>query len=424
MINKYKTSKYNYIFSYNSSEYVYNTFSGALAKLPENGKARLLNFDDSELVTDDFIQTSIKNGLIIPADVDETEILNFTRSNAICQEKHIYYEILPTTACNARCFYCFENGVKPVSMTLETAKKVCDFIISQSPSKETVLIQWFGGEPLLCPDVITFITQTLDQELSKQKVKIKYQMTTNGSLITDEMIHLFKDVWHISKVQITLDGTKEIYEKRKAYINFPNSFDTVINNINLLANNGITVAIRLNYDHNNINDILNLIDYLGLVVQNKDKVICYAYPLFDVNSSRSPEEYETAVLLIDITKRIINNNLSHGKKHFNLHFITNKCYACLRKSFLINPEGNLAKCSTAMGEDDFIGNVYSSIPLTQKYLKWCSTELPSKECHDCIFLPLCQGGCKAGHLGHSSVKHYIFKNCFTEILTEIIKENT
>lgn len=209
-MKNYKLSKYNYIFSFNSSDYVYNTFSGALVKLPKDGKDRLVNFDNYDSEPDSFLQLSIKNGLIIPVNIDETEILNFTRSNAICQEKNIFYEILPTTACNARCFYCFENGVKHTSMTKETAQRVCDFIINQNPSKESVLIQWFGGEPLLCPDIITFITQTLDRELSKRNVKIKYQMTTNGSLITNRMIGLFKDVWHISKVQITLDGTKEI----------------------------------------------------------------------------------------------------------------------------------------------------------------------------------------------------------------------
>lgn len=31
------------------------------------------------------------------------------------------YTILTTTGCNARCFYCYEKGTKPVTMTAETA---------------------------------------------------------------------------------------------------------------------------------------------------------------------------------------------------------------------------------------------------------------------------------------------------------------
>lgn len=425
MKKNYKLSKYNYFFSVDNVDYVYNTFSGALSELSDiNGKERLINFEQAPTEEiDDFYKAAIANGFIIKSEVDETQILNFYRSNVICQNEQSVYEILPTTACNARCFYCFEEGVKIKTMTLETAKKVCDFIINNNHNKKRILIQWFGGEPLLMPNIITYITQTLDENLAKKGVEIVYQMTTNGSLITEDMIELFKNVWHISKVQITLDGTKKEYEARKKYVNFPNAFEKVIENINLLADNGITVAIRLNYDRNNINDILDLIDYLGTSITSKNKVICYAYPLFGTDASSAPDVRETALLLVDINKKIVENNLSHGKNTFTLHFVTSKCYACLRNSFLINPEGNLAKCSMAMNEDEFIGNVSTPISLTSKYLNWCSTELPNSECYSCKFLPLCQGGCKAGHLGYSPVKHYIYKNCFTEILTEIVKSS-
>lgn len=421
MLENYKLSKYNYFFSVDGCDYIYNTFSGGLSELDSDGKTRLLNFEHSSKTIDDFYDAAIKNGFLIKTDVDETAILNFYRSNTICQGDNAVYEILPTTACNAKCFYCFEEGVPIKTMTMETAKKVCDFIIETAPNKKSVFIQWFGGEPLLAPDIISFITKTLNEVLGNKGINITYQLTTNGSLINGELINTMKNEWNISKVQITLDGTKEIYEKRKAYLNLPDSFEKVINNINLLADNGIKVSIRLNYDKKNINNILELIDYLGTAIKNKSKVVCYAYPLFGIDESTSPDERETALLMIDINKAIIRNNLLGSNRHINLHFVTTKCYACLRNGFLINPDGNLAKCSMAMSEDDFIGNVFSPFRLSNKYLKWCSTELSDKECYSCKFLPLCQGGCKAGHLGYSPVKHYIYKNCFDEILSEIVK---
>lgn len=421
MIKKYKLSKYNHFFNVDGNDYIYNTFSGGLSQLDPGNKERLINFENYDGEIDEFYLQAINNGFIIRSNVDELEILNFYRSNMICQTNQTVYEILPTTACNARCFYCFEEGVKPLSMSIKTAEKVCQFIIDQNKNTERILIQWFGGEPLLCPDIITYITKTLDAQLASKGTEIVYQMTTNGSLITKDIVELFKNVWHISKVQITLDGSKEIYEKRKAYINFPNAFEKVIHNINLLADAGIRVAIRLNYDQDNFNDILALIDYLGDTIITKSNVMCYAYPLFGSDASSAPDVRETALKLIDINKKIMQNNLCHGKATFNLHFITAKCYACLRHSFLINPEGKLAKCSMAMDTKDFIGDVASPLHLTHTYLKWCSTDLPSQECYSCKFLPLCQGGCKAGHLGYSPVKHYIYKNCFDEILTEIIR---
>ena len=58
------------------------------------------------------------------------------------------YIILPTTGCNARCFYCFEKGTKPVTMTAETASKVVRYIVAHRGDKK-VELRWFGGEPLV-----------------------------------------------------------------------------------------------------------------------------------------------------------------------------------------------------------------------------------------------------------------------------------
>jgi len=57
------------------------------------------------------------------------------------------YTILPTTGCNARCYYCFEHGSKVMTMTRETAGEVVRFITEHCGPKKTVAIMWFGGEP-------------------------------------------------------------------------------------------------------------------------------------------------------------------------------------------------------------------------------------------------------------------------------------
>ena len=423
MKREFKLSKYNYFFSDGKDNYICNTFSGGIAKLEPGGKERLENFEKYTGELDDFYKLAIKNGYIINADVDEKEILNYYRTNMICTSDQAAYEILTTTGCNARCFYCFEEKVKVKTMSIETAKRVSEFIISRAKNTKRILIQWFGGEPLVNPDVITCITKELDENLKDKGVELVYKMATNGSLINDKILKQMKEVWHISSIQVTLDGMKNEYEKRKAYINMPNAFDKVIKNINSLAKEGIKVRIRLNYDLENFNNILNLIDYLGQAITDKKNVVCYAYPLFETGKTKSPDEREIAIKLIEINKRIIKNHLSKSKEIFTMHFSVNKCYACSRNSFLINPEGKLGKCSMALNEEDFIGDVWSPIPLNKNYLKWCSTELPSEECHSCKFLPFCQGGCKAGHLGYSPVKHYIYKNCFDDILLELVKAN-
>lgn len=421
MKKQYKLSNYNHFFKVYEENYIFNTFTCAIAQLDQQAYEYLEKFDELPSEQSDYLQLSIDNGFIVKSDYDEKAVIDFYRSNTICQNEDAVYEILTTTACNARCFYCFEEGYKPKSMSSETAEQVCKFICEHSKSSKRILIQWFGGEPLINPDVITYITKKLDQELTPKGIKITYRMTTNGSLINDEIVELFKTTWHISKVQITLDGTKNEYESRKKYINVDDNFEKVIKNINTLSENGIRISIRLNYDKNNISNILELIDYLGKTMENKENIVCYGYPLFGIDGLGSPEDKENALLLLKINKKIIENDLSKGKNPFNIHFVTTKCYACMRSGFLITPDGKLAKCSMALkDENDLIGDIYSPIRLSTKYLKWCTTELTSKECEKCLYLPLCQGGCKAGNLGYSNVRHYIYKNCFDEMLKEYV----
>jgi len=60
----------------------------------------------------------------------------------------IKYTILPTTSCNARCYYCYEKGIVPVSMSETVAQDVIRFIVEHSHGQE-IRIRWFGGEPTL-----------------------------------------------------------------------------------------------------------------------------------------------------------------------------------------------------------------------------------------------------------------------------------
>ena len=49
-----------------------------------------------------------------------------------------------------------------------------------------------------------------------------------------------------------------------------------------------------------------------------------------------------------------------------------------------------------------VGNIYDGVDRNNYYFKWVDPNLPEK-CNKCKFLPLCQGGCRAGQLGYLSV---------------------
>ena len=53
--------------------------------------------------------------------------------------------ILPSTGCNAKCFYCFEKGAMKKHMDYDTADKVIDYIVKHYNGK-ILKVRWFGGE--------------------------------------------------------------------------------------------------------------------------------------------------------------------------------------------------------------------------------------------------------------------------------------
>ena len=60
------------------------------------------------------------------------------------------------------------------------------------------------------------------------------------------------DVWALRQVQITLDGTHDVYNSVKGYV-LPKEdpYLRVLNNVDNLLTEGISVSIRLNMDTHN-----------------------------------------------------------------------------------------------------------------------------------------------------------------------------
>ncbi len=114
-----------------------------------------------------------------------------------------HYTILPTTACNARCYYCYEQGIKQVTMTEQTVKDVVKFIVEHCGPEKKVHIRWFGGEPTVAIQRIDQICQGLHEN----GIAFTTRMTTNGYLLDVHIIERAVKHWNLQYVMISVDGT-------------------------------------------------------------------------------------------------------------------------------------------------------------------------------------------------------------------------
>ncbi len=165
------------------------------------------------------------------------------------QEKGISsYTILPTSGCNARCVYCYEEEWELYHMTDADADRLVDFIC-ETKREGKVRISWFGGKPLSRAQT----TSRICRALTDRGIEFHGSIITNSTYLTPDMAKEAKELRHLNRAQVSMDGAREDYEKRKRNHDPARyNYDVAMNAVRLFAENGISVSIRCIYDAENL----------------------------------------------------------------------------------------------------------------------------------------------------------------------------
>lgn len=158
----------------------------------------------------------------------QSPIVKCNPNNSCVDCKNNGVNIKITNSCNCDCDFCIEKGgletkTKPVETLIE-ATNLLDF--------ESVLI--LGGEPLLYPH--------LEQYLKGIENKRIY-LTTNGTLLTDEMAEMLSR--YLTAINISIHHYTE-EENRRVYKNPKYTFDNIRSAIKVFNKNKIPVRINAN----------------------------------------------------------------------------------------------------------------------------------------------------------------------------------
>ena len=207
----------------------------------------------------------IEKRIVLSDKIEETPIaeeiymMRSTRKDFTPYTELSKFVVLTTNECNANCPYCYE-WLKKGKMSIETAEKFISFVKEKNIHNKTVRIEWFGGEPLKNIDIIDYVTKRLKEE----NINYESTMTSNSLLLTKEVVDKAVESWHLKRIQVTIDGPEEMYNKIKNYSNFEgNAFKQVIENIRYVKEHtDIVIIIRINISHENIDYIEELADYL------------------------------------------------------------------------------------------------------------------------------------------------------------------
>jgi len=335
----------------------------------------------------------ISHWFLVPEEHDDCQLSlqlrNVARLMEPKQTNITGYTVMTTSDCNARCFYCYELGQARRPMTEQTAQQVAEYIIKHSGGEE-VSIGWFGGEPLFNKPVINHIAN----RLKEAGVKYSSTMTSNGFLLDAETVKEAHDLWNLKKVQITIDGTEQTYNRVKAFIyKGVNAYETVMQNIGHLLAADIAVTIRMNIDMHNADDLERLAEELHERFKDDKHLSAYLHLLFEDNAKRVGACDDDKRRLLMEKMRLIEDKLE-GWGLFRRHTYepmikTGYCMADNDSSVVIQPDGYITKCEHYT-DSHHVGHINQAKQDAEKIAYFKEKGTMVKEfCRKCVKYPDC-----------------------------------
>ncbi|MBQ7455389.1 MAG: radical SAM protein [Clostridia bacterium] len=321
---------------------------------------------------------------LVPEGKDECAYYNAISAlvRAYSRKKAIRgYTILPTTACNARCVYCFEEGMKPVTMTPEVVEQTIRFIADASKGND-VSLNWFGGEPLMRPEIIDRICEGLREA----GVAYSSGMITNGSLVTPGIVEKMAGAWKMRSLQVSMDGAEEDYIARKNYPAYHDNYHRVIRAVRLMAEAGLRVTIRCNVDEDNWERIPAFLQDLSAAIPQKEKVRVYVSPLYQIRAGE--EDLALWEKIRDGVKLIGSAGFRAGAA-MSVEGVFRVAH-CMADGggVTIDADGSLYPCDHCMA-DTRMGDVFHGITDEAARQAFCRVDVTREKCRKCPFLPDC-----------------------------------
>jgi uncharacterized protein len=164
--------------------------------------------------------------------------------------------------CNFACTYCYEGDMKGnLYMSETTVAGLLDFIKEKfTENKKSLLIDFYGGEPLLSTALIVSISRAIKPYIESKGGSYRFTLITNGSLFTRRVAEKLVPLG-LESVNITIDGPAEIHDGNRPFKSGAGSFNTIIHNIKDTCDLA-DIVIGGNYEKHNYEKFPLLLDYL------------------------------------------------------------------------------------------------------------------------------------------------------------------
>lgn len=438
-----------------------NGLSGAIDVISDEFAQILIN----KIRTDDHRQIYLEDDLI-PVEIEsvfierghitvsshekeQQQVVEFSDRLHEYESKQKQIVIVPSIDCNYRCVYCFEkplqnrlNDYTEDTMNKAKIEELYSAIdkIKEMDYKINSSIFLYGGEPLNAEN-----KEIVYEIVNKgTEVGFTFNAITNGHDLNEFLPILDKN--KISHIQVTIDGPKEIHDKRRISRDGTSSYDKIISNIRrVIKETDTIIEIRINIDEENIDGFIELID----VFNNEkwfdtNRINIHAALVYKKNKKgeviTESSTNNISSLLNPIIDKCPNIKINHADssqedsiisalvKNTPYKLRTNYCGAT-SGMYIFLPDGNINCCWDSIGNDcSRIGHygMGENLKLDEKANNYWFKRTSDKisECINCQYCLICSGGCPqyAQYNSGSIYKPFCsnFQKTFPKILANAI----
>ncbi|HUW19847.1 MAG TPA: radical SAM protein [Sedimentisphaerales bacterium] len=417
--SKIKPSIYNWRFAYSEQYDIwFNGFTEAAILTDRKTSANVQKVLNTEPLSESadplvlqqsrlFTNLLCAAGFVVDSNFDESEALRVRHiAGRISKDSRIGLTIAPTMDCNLACPYCYAYKQADSHMNFRTRDGVIAFVekLIQFNKAEFLSVSWVGGEPLVAFDVMKELIDAFLDICESNDCSYSHYLTTNGILLDQEIIRdLTEGPVPLSRIQITLDGPRDIHDAKRKFKTGEGTYDCIIKKLELLRGK-CHVDVRINVDNkltcDQAAEVINELHSRNMVGFFQEKRMGYYLAPIAASTAKCASQGPVCFNRAEFAEfaKAVYKKAGHG---FMLAgFPQTKplyCGMLSRNSYAIDSEGRLTKCWEAMGNPDrCIGHISEPVNLNSKVLREWLLHDPltdNNRCIKCRYLPICMGGC-------------------------------
>lgn len=402
---------------------LYNACSGASIRIAGNDAADLARLlcgpprgIPVRAIPRTLAATLRRGGFLIEQSCDELGMIR-ERYRSARGRTPMVLTLTTTQDCNLGCYYCYEARSRD-ALDERDVPAIVGWTRERlaASGKDSLHVDWYGGEPLLNIDFIDVASMALQALCEEIGVSYSASVISNGTCWPDDVAGFVRR-HRIRQAQISFDGLKTNHDKRRRYRRgrapdpATSSFGQAVAVVDGLLD-VVRVDLRFNADHGNQADLEGFIGFCKdrgwfdrpfPCIFQLARISDFSERAGFLSRTKLPEEeferLRERVRLLVPDEATLDETTTRSLYPLPR---TSVCAALADDSIVVGADGHHYRCGLQVGEKSRpVALRGSDDKMTPgRDADWWTAFDPTLQpnCSRCSFLPICWGGCPKKHL--------------------------